>query len=143
MPKGPKPRSSVERVLARIEVTASGCWEFQGAKNKHGYGVVMCRPGGTKAAYVVVWEAVHGPKPKGSEASHVCENPACVNPGPEHVVMETHAENMARSMKIRQRVDRCLNGHLLTPENRRGRNGTKGCRQCRNDRKRELYAQGR
>ena len=33
-------RTTVERILARVEVDEAGCWIFTGADNGHGYGSV-------------------------------------------------------------------------------------------------------
>lgn len=125
--------SPLETALTKSVLTETGCWEYQGYRMR-GYGAIA-RPGSGRPrwlkAHRVTWIAVNGPVPEGLEISHLCENPPCCNP--KHLVAETHIENLYRSVKLFERKAFCNNGHAMTPENRLGADGTKGCRQCRID----------
>jgi hypothetical protein len=135
MPKGPRPRPAIERVLARITVTESGCWEFQGAKSR-GYGVVgagLDENGRhrNKQTHVVVYEHFVGPVPEGAELDHLCRNPPCCNW--QHLEAVTHAVNMERAEWHRTEV--CPQGHPYDevntywyPDRKR-----KDCRACRRE----------
>jgi hypothetical protein len=68
---------------------ATGCWEWQLAKNAAGYGIE-----GRGLAHRVVWEERNGPVPEGHDLHHVCENKGCVNP--DHVEPLTRAAHYRR-----------------------------------------------
>ena len=99
-----------ERVLRRIEIVPSGCWEFQGSLHEHGYGLVRVgsKIDGTsrlEKTHRVVFEALVGPIPADLEIDHSCNNPSCCNP--EHLEPVTHLVNMERAASRRTI---CING---------------------------------
>ena len=55
------------------------CWEWQGTRDRTGYGVVRL-DGRLLKAHRVAWLLVHGAAP-GPRLWHRCDNPACVRPG--------------------------------------------------------------
>jgi hypothetical protein len=62
-----------------------------------------------------LYEYVNGPIPEELEISHACHNPACVRPHPEHVIVESHADNMRRSAE-RGAFDGVNNGRAKLTE---------------------------
>ena len=82
----------LERLRKRLRVMPSGCWEWQGHRNKDGYGTIWK---GTSMALThrALWEEVNGPIPEGLLVLHTCDNPPCCNP--EHLFLGTQADNNA------------------------------------------------
>lgn len=120
-----------ERILARIIITDTDCWEWPGAINNHGYGVISISVGNLAYVHRLVYEALVGPIPEGKELDHLCENTRCCNP--EHLEPKTHLIHMQRNRK-----SHCRHGHLYTPENTYTRpNGKRHCLTCRREQGRE------
>jgi hypothetical protein len=67
--------------------TTGDCWEWQGIRNRDGYGfMVRKEPGHAKRvimAHRYAHELVKGPIPEGFQIDHLCVNPPCVRP--EHL----------------------------------------------------------
>jgi len=94
----------------------TGCWEWQGSKDKRGYGLM--RDGRRmRRAHIVMYEQKYGPVPDGKELDHfACDNPSCCNP--DHVRAVTHAENMARYAQVRrQRMKDALPSQIVVSRN--------------------------
>ena len=68
------------------------CWVWA-LRTNNGYGVLSFR-GRQWYAHRLIYEATHGPVPRGKELDHVCRVSLCVNP--DHVEPVTHAENVQR-----------------------------------------------
>ena len=88
-----RPVSLRERLLARIKVTESGCWEWTGSKNKKGYGQIQKgkRGLGPILTHVASYIVHYGEVPKGMVVMHTCDNPPCINP--EHLVLGSYQQN--------------------------------------------------
>ncbi len=80
---------------------ATGCWIWQRARNKWGYGLLSIRAGVSRGAHQVAWYLTHGVFPQRPQVVlHVCDNPACVNIG--HLRLGTQADNKQDSVAKRR-----------------------------------------
>lgn len=115
---------------SRVERTAN-CWHWRGTKDRDGYGVFGKHVAGqSRRAHRISWELLRGEIPAGKQLDHLCRNADCVNP--EHLEPVTSRENSARGNTTWAQVARtglCSRGHKLTGG---------GCRECENQKKREL-----
>lgn len=71
----------------------TGCWEWQGATQRNGYGVLR-RKGKNFRAHRYYYQLERGPVPAGMDLDHLCRNRACCNPA--HMEVVTRAENLRR-----------------------------------------------
>lgn len=108
------------------------CWEWVGALDSCGYGMVRNNLKSRKA-HRVSYEWLVGPVPDGLEIDHLCRNRACVRP--DHLEAVTHLENMSRgdAGKYLAVRERCNAGHPFDKENTyiRADGGGRACRACR------------
>jgi len=117
--------SVTERLWSRVEQFAE-CWEFTGANNGTGYGVISVN-GRMVVAHRVAYEEMITEVPAGLMIDHLCRNRRCVNPW--HLEPVTNRENARRGAKSFDLTGACMSGrHVATPENVRLR--TDGRRRC-------------
>lgn len=152
---------SLERVQA-IEVSMAkhsrlskdtGCVEWTGSLDGHGYGQVTYMKKPAKA-HRVAWILAHGDIPAGMFVCHKCDNRSCVNS--DHLFLGFARDN-TRDMVMKGRhgnsaKTHCSAGHEFTEENTRIRpGGGRRCRACKRassvkrywanrERERERYA---
>ena len=95
-----------------VPVRGEGCWLWQGAQNRKGYGQFRCQ-GTLHIASRFVWELTYGGIPEGQQVLHKCDNPPCVNP--EHLFLGTNQENVDDKMAKKRHwtfaKTACKNGH--------------------------------
>jgi hypothetical protein len=77
-----------------VEDVDTGCWIYQGAISKNGYGWIGDEAPSRKTigAHRAAYKAWVGPIPEGYVVLHSCDNPPCINP--EHLRTGTQKENM-------------------------------------------------
>jgi len=111
----------------------TGCWLWEGAPNKDGYGRVR-----SVLAHRLFYERFVGSIPSGHVVCHKCDTPPCVNP--DHLFVGLQRDNV-RDMDSKGRRENqntlktsCRRGHELSGSNlgkgrSRGR-VTRVCRKC-------------
>ena len=80
------------RFLARTKLSATGCLEWTGGRNKNGYGLILVRRFRTRLAHRISFQLVHGDIPDEQLVLHRCNNSICVNVS--HLYAGTNADNM-------------------------------------------------
>jgi HNH endonuclease len=118
----------------------SGCWEWTGALNNRGYGIITI----SKSVYYthrVSYTRYNGPIPDGHVLDHLCRNTKCANP--EHLEAVSDKINTRRGYSngaVAQRREACLYGHLYS-EHGRQYGPRRVCLQCARDKSAARRAQ--
>ena len=96
-------------------VTAGGCWEFAGNRDRRGYGRLSGGGRRMTFAHRMAYRAWSGPLPDDALVCHECDNPPCINPA--HLYLGTQGDNMGDAYR-RGRTARGerQGGHVLTEE---------------------------
>lgn len=98
-----KRRPVLERILARIVKTDTGCWEWTGRvlPGPRGYGStkIVDRPRNQREQLVhrLMWIETYGPIPDDLLVCHHCDNPPCCNP--THLFLGTKKDNAQDALK--------------------------------------------
>lgn len=138
-----------ERFAAKVTVGHDGgCWEWNGTKDKNGYGTLHIRGAeqvhwGTAALRMhrYTYITFRGPIPPHLQPDHLCRNTSCVNPW--HIELVTPRENVLRNnspIARQARQTHCKRGHEFTPENTYVYRRMRTCRACDRLRARKVPA---
>lgn len=134
-------KSTLERFLAKIEITPDGCWHWLGSCNWKGYPRFSINGNPNVAGHRYIYEQSRGIIPEGKQIDHLCRNRSCVNP--DHMELVTNRINTLRGFgptAINARKTHCIHGHLYDLFNTIiNKNGERGCRECKRIRRRRLY----
>lgn len=123
---------TIQKMMARIKITARGCWEWQAFRGWKGYGQIAYK-GKNAAAHRVMYALTHGPIPDGYMVCHKCDNPPCCNPG--HLWVGTMSDNALDSAKKGRAKEvkktHCPRNHPLSGDNLyRTPTGKRNCKAC-------------
>lgn len=98
-PRSGNPHKSLEEILDRYVVTATGCHEWTGARNEGQYGLVCLMLDGkpnTMPASRLQWMRLKGKPADGMDILHTCDYPPCINI--EHLFEGTPLDNIRDMM---------------------------------------------
>lgn len=110
--KGSRPsKTMAEKLRGKHIVDRNGCWIWQGRFDAYGYGSLMDERTRNIKAHRVSYQVNVGPIPERMEVMHKCDNPPCICP--DHLVLGTHAENMADMMRKRRNALGERNGKAI------------------------------
>lgn len=104
-----------------------GCWVWQGAKDRNGYGQLRFNYGHFKA-HRFAYTLLVGPIPADIDVHHICENKACCNP--DHLMLVSKRDH-GRMQNGQREKTHCVNGHEFTPLNTYRFKGKRLCKRCR------------
>lgn len=124
-----------------IPVPESGCWLWEGASTKEGYGVMWDGDKNT-TAHRISRLANGGEIPDGFTVDHLCRVRCCVNP--QHLEAVPHAINLLRGNTLNAMQSartHCPRGHEYTDENTNRWRGMRRCRACDREKHRERRVQ--
>jgi hypothetical protein len=129
--------SDAIRLSHLYAIQPGGCWLWQGAIDRVGYGEVWWR-GKRHRAHRAVYAALRGEWPV-HELDHLCRVKHCVNP--DHLEPVSHSENLRRHYA--KTVEACPYGHPYDEDNTYMDKGKRRCRECMRQRQRYYRARKR
>lgn len=135
-----QPTHNPERIVPRFTAKVkqgSGCWEWQGYLNSHGYGQFRVSPGKLMLAHRFAYELFIDLIPEGMQLDHLCRNRRCVNPS--HLEVVDNKTNSLRGVgfaALNATKTHCPKGHPYEGDNLgiRKAKGWRNCRACNRER---------
>lgn len=100
--------SLMTRLWAKVLPKPSGCWEWQGSKDRNGYARISFRNYPHLVSRIILSKALNRKLGRLELACHTCDNPSCCNPS--HLFLGTHQDN-SNDMVQKQR-----HGAVIRPE---------------------------
>ena len=127
--------SFAERVFTYVDATGD-CWEWTGATNEGGYGVIGRggRGSGNMQAHRAVWFLLVGEIPEDVQYDHLCRNHGCVNPSHgDPVPAEINKERGFSPAVLYSKRETCEFGHPLDGRlgGRGGKRSHRYCKTCK------------
>lgn len=119
-----------ERLLSKVRISETGCWEWLGAASPKGYGRINV-DGKNRLAHRISYALFVGPLADDLQIDHLCRNRKCCNP--EHLEQVTGRENTLRGESFsaqHARKTHCKRGHEFTADNLTPSSFRLGRREC-------------
>lgn len=134
-------RKLLRKIFDKIKVNPqSGCWEWTGAKQWGGYGIIVWEDR-SRLAHRIIFQLLVSGIPSDLHCDHLCRVRHCVNPA--HIEIVTNKVNVLRGKGApaqNARKTHCSLGHPLSGENLYlDSKGGRECKTCRNARCRARY----
>lgn len=105
---------------------SEGCWVWNGATRKDGYGHVK-RNNRFLSAHRHAYELTYGPIPEGLLVLHTCDNRRCVRP--DHLWLGSHRANTVDMVMKRRAPGQVLGPEQVRDIRHRHANGSAPCRE--------------
>jgi HNH endonuclease len=86
------PKVLKKRILNSVDINPNGCWDWNKARNRQGYGAMSYRKKCGQRANRISYMVFKGDIPEGMLVCHTCNRTCCVNP--DHLYLGTHTDNM-------------------------------------------------
>lgn len=126
------PAQLISAVVAKCEITATGCWEWQGARNTLDYGQVVINDKRIMVHRLMYWTGVKD-FDKSLDVCHTCDNPPCCNPA--HLWIGDPKTNsrdcVQKGRHYKASNTHCPRGHSYAEHGvRHGKQKWRHCRVC-------------
>lgn len=97
--------------VSRYSISATGCWEYTGTRDRDGYGVFTHTRNKQVRAHRAAFEFHVGQITDGQMVCHSCDNPSCINP--DHLFLGSAFENTKDMIGKGRKTSLCGERHPL------------------------------